>query len=447
MSFVSESAGKSRAFRSAILHCLRAPGARGSDGLPSGVEYFDDGLLVVRNGHIAEVGPAEALLGTISGDVEVVDLRGKLILPGFVDAHIHSPQVDVIASYGTQLLDWLDRYTFPAEQAFAVREHARQTSAFFLDQLLRNGTTTAAVYATVHPWSVDVLFELARPLGMRLIAGKVLMDRNAPAALTDTAESGESETRDLIERWHGRDRLSIAITPRFAITSTPAQLESAGRLAREFPDVYIQSHVSENHAEVAAARALFPESRSYLDVYDRVGLLRERALYGHCVHLDAEDRRRMAESGAVAVHCPTSNLFLGSGLFDFDAADAAGMQVCIGSDVGGGTSYSMLRTLSEAYKIGQLNGRSLSAFDLLHLGTLAGASALHVEDRIGRFIPGAEADFIVIDWSSTPILLRRSSVAQTIEEKLFALMMLGDDRAISACHVLGKNLLSPDTAP
>ncbi|WP_028312746.1 guanine deaminase [Derxia gummosa] len=441
----SESAGKPRAFRSSILHCLKAPGARGADGLPDGVEYFEDGVLVVENGHVVEVGPAHALLARL-GDIEVVDQRGKLILPGFVDGHIHSPQVDVIASYGTQLLDWLERYTFPSEQSFARLEHARETSRFFLDELLRNGTTTAVVFATVHEHSVDALFELAQARQMRLIAGKVLMDRNAPAALTDTAASGEAETRALIERWHGRDRLSIAITPRFAITSTPAQLESAGRLAREFPDVYIQTHVAENHAEIAAVRDLFPDSRSYVDVYDRVGLLRERALYGHCVHLDAADRRRMAQTGAVAVHCPTSNLFLGSGLFDFDAAAADGMAVCVGSDVGGGTSYSMLRTLSESYKIGQLKGTSLSAFDLLHLGTLAGAKALGVADRIGRFVPGAEADFIVIDWAATPVLLRRSGIAQTIEEKLFALVMLGDDRAISACHVLGENRLSPTTA-
>ncbi|WP_085316549.1 guanine deaminase [Derxia lacustris] len=444
MTSSSESAGKPRAFRSSIVHCLHAPGARGADGIPAGVEYFADGVLVVQNGHVLEVGPADALLARL-GDLEVLDHRGRLIVPGFVDAHIHSPQVDVIASHGTQLLDWLERYTFPAEQSFADLEHARETSRFFLDELLRNGTTTAAVFGTVHRQSVDALLELAQARRMRLIAGKALMDRNAPAALTDTAESGESETRALIERWQGCDRLSVAITPRFAITSTPAQLESAGRLAREFPEVYIQTHVAENHAEIAAVRELFPDSRSYLDVYDRVGLLRERALYGHCVHLDAVDRRRMADTGAAAVHCPTSNLFLGSGLFDFDAADASDMPVCVGSDVGGGTSYSMLRTLAEAYKIAQLNGRSLGAFDLLYLGTLAGAEALQVADRIGRFIPGAEADFNIVDWSCTPVLLRRSAVAQTIEEKLFALVMLGDDRAISACHVLGENLLFPRT--
>ena len=342
-----------RAIRGDFLHCLDDPGASpGTEAL----EAVDDGVLLVDGGRVVSLLPAaHADLGP---DVPVEDWRGHLIVPGFVDTHVHYPQVDVIASYGTQLLDWLERYTFPAERRFADREHADGVAKFFLDRLLENGTTTAAVYCTVHPQSVDAFFTEAGRRDLRMIAGKVLMDRNCPEDLRDTPASGYEDSRALIERWHGKGRLGYAITPRFAPTSSPDQLALAGRLARECPDTWIQSHVAENRAEVAWARELFPEARSYLDVYDRAGLLRERSVYGHCIWLDDADRARMADCGAAAAFCPTSNLFLGSGLYDLAEARAAGMLTGLATDVGGGTSYSMLTTLAEAYKVQQIGRAS-----------------------------------------------------------------------------------------
>jgi guanine deaminase len=418
-----------------ILHFRADPGLHDD---PSAYEYFEQGALIVAGGHVEAVGPAAELVAAAGGDLRIVDHGARLIMPGFIDTHIHYPQTDVIASGGQNLLDWLERYTFPAEQRFADADHARAVAEFFLDELLRNGTTTAQVLGTVHKQSVDKFFQAAAARRLRMIAGKTLMDRHCPPGLCDSAAEGERDMRELIETWHGRERLHYAITPRFAATSSEAQLQGAGRLAAEFPDVYIHSHLAETRDEVSWIRRLFPDSRSYLDVYDRYGLLRERATYAHCIYLDATDRMRMAASGAGAAFAPTSNLYLGSGLFDIAASDAAGMRFALATDVGGGSSFSMLRTMAEAYKVAQLQGQQLPPLRAFYLATLAGARMLGLADRIGRFAPGSEADFIVLDPQATPLLARRIGQSRTLSERLLVFMILGDDRAIAATYVLGK---------
>jgi guanine deaminase len=360
-----------------------------------------------------------------------------LILPGFIDTHIHYSQTDVIASPGHNVLHWLEHYTFPEEARFADAAHAAEVAEFFLDELARNGTTTALVFGTVHRASADAIFAAAARRKLRLAAGQVMMDRQCPEGLRDTPASVRRDVRELAERWHGHERLHYAITPRFAITSSDAQLALAGELARAHPDAFVHSHVAEHRDEVESARTLFPAARSYLDVYDRFGLLRERAIYAHCLHLDSTDRQRMAESGAAAAFCPTSNLFLGSGLFDLAQADAAGMRFALATDVGGGTSFSMLRTMSEAYKVAQLQDQRLTALRSFYLATLGGARAMRLEDKIGSFAPGREADFIVLDPKATPLLERRMKSATTLEERLFAWMILGDERAVRETYVLG----------
>jgi guanine deaminase len=422
------------AYRGTVLHFLADPGERDD---PHALQLFEDGLLVIEQGRVKAAGPAQQLLSSLPKGAELTDYSDCVLMPGFIDTHIHYPQVDIIASYGSQLLDWLERYAYPAEQRFADASHAREAADFFLTELLRNGTTTALVFASVHALSVEMFFEQAAARNLRMIAGKVLMDRNCPEALRDTAEGGYRESAELIEKWHGRGRLGYAITPRFAGTSTELQLELAGKLARDHPGTHIHSHMSENTDEIAWIRQLYPWSRSYLDVYERFGLLRERAVYAHCIHLDDEERGRFAQSGSAASACPTSNLFLGSGLFDFDASLAAGMRVGMGTDVGGGTSYSMLRTLSEAYKVSQLKRQRLSPWRAFYLATLGGARALRLDGEIGNFAPGKEADFVVLRLASTPMLERRMRAASTFAEKLFALMMLGDDRAVAATYILG----------
>jgi guanine deaminase len=423
-----------QAFRGALLHFLGDP-----DELGEGAhEYFDDGLLVLHDGKVDAAGTARALLPGLPEGAEVVDYSGKLIMPGFVDTHVHYPQIDIIAAYGEQLLEWLERYTFPIERRFADPEYAREVADFFLTELLRNGTTTALVFATVHPQSADAFFTAARARGLRMIAGKVLMDRNCPELLRDTAESAYADSKALIEKWHGTDRLLYAVTPRFAPTSTERQLELAGRLLDEHPGVYLQSHVAENKSEVAWVAELYPWSRSYIDVYDHFGLLRQRAVYAHCIHLDSADRERMGETGAAMSFCPTSNLFLGSGLFDADAAKRHRVRVGIGTDVGGGTTLSMLRTLDEAYKVVQLGGQRLSPLRAFYLATLGSARSLYLDDRIGNFVAGKEGDFIVLDLAATPLMARRMANTADLVERLFVLMMLGDDRSVLATHIMGR---------
>lgn len=423
------------AHRGAILHFRSDPGPHDD---PGSFEFFEDGLLVTDEGRVAALGPARELLPTLPTDAQVVEHGDNILMPGFVDAHIHYPQTDIIGSGGRQLLDWLENYTYPTEGRFSDLAHAQEVAEFFLDELVRNGTTTAMVFCSVHRASVQAFFQAAASRRMRMVAGKVLMDRNCPEYLRDSPATGERDSRELLEAWHRRERLLYAITPRFAVTSSEAQLESAGRLAHDFPDALIHSHVAENLAEVAWVKRLFPHARSYLDVYDRYGLLRDRAVYAHCIHFDQTDRERMAQSGASAAFCPSSNLRLGSGLFDVAAADAAGMRFSTATDVAGGSSFSMLRTLGDAYNVAQLSNQHLSPLRAFYLATLGGARALGVDSQVGRFTVGAEADFIVLDLHATALIARRTARSPTLAEKLLVLMTLGDDRIILHTYVLGR---------
>ena len=366
------------------------------------------------------------------------DHAGRLVLPGFVDTHVHSPQLDVIASYGSELLDWLNTYTFPAERRYADPQVAAEGAALFLDALLASGTTAAVVFPTVHKVSADALFAAAAERGMRVIAGKVLMDRHAPDGLRDDVEQAEADCRALIDRWHGRDRLAYAVTVRFAPTSTPEQLAMAGRLCAEDPTLYMQTHVAENRDEVRWVRELFPEARSYLDVYARAGLLHPRSVLAHGIWLDDADRAALRDSGAQIAHSPSSNLFLGSGLFGWRAAEAAGAAVSMASDVGGGTSLSMLRTLADAYKVQAMAGERLTAWKALHAATRGAAQALGLGHEIGSLEPGRHADLAVWDWAVGPVARQRLDVAQSLHEQVFAWMTLGDERNLAAAYVAGR---------
>lgn len=422
-----------QAYRASLLHFHADPAFS-----EHAHAWYEDGLLIVADGKIVAAGDYATLAASLAPGVAVDDYRGKLILPGLIDTHLHFPQTDMIASPAPGLLPWLDNYTFPTERRFADPVHARAVAEFFLDELLRCGTTTAMVYCSVHPQSVDAFFAASEARGLRMVAGKVLMDRHCPEWLRDSAEQGARDTQELIGRWHGRGRALYAITPRFAPTSTEAQLQLAGELARAHPDVYLQTHVAENEDECRWMASLFPQARSYLDVYDHYGMLRPRSMFGHCIWLDQRDRERMAETGAAAAVCPTSNLFLGSGLFDFERADGAGMALSLATDVGAGTSFSMLRTMNEAYKVARLKGAHLGALRMFYLATLGAARAMRLEGVIGNFSAGAEADFIVLDPQATPLLARRTQGCASLEELLFALAMLGDERAVAATYAFGR---------
>ena len=426
-----------RALRGRLLWFSGDPWTQGE----AAHHYVADGLLVIENGRVRAAGDASDLLATLPADAEIVDHRPHLIMPGFIDAHIHMPQTQVVASYGAQLMDWLNRYTFVEEQKHAQQGHAEKLAAFCLDELLANGTTTAAVYGSVHRQSAEAFFRESQRRNTRMIAGKVMMDRNAPEALTDTAESGYRDSRDLIARWHGKGRQLYAITPRFAITSTPEQLAAAGRLAAEHPDCHIQTHIDENRAEIAFARELYPEAADYADIYRRFGLLGPKSLMGHCIHMTHNEWQAFAATGAVAVFCPTSNLFLGSGLFDWAHARQRGVKVAVATDIGGGTSYSMLRTMAEAYKVLQLQGQSLSAFAALHAITLGNAQALGLDPWIGSFEPGREADVVVLDIGATRAMAHRLETARDLAEELFVLVTLGDDRNVVATYVMGERVV------
>ncbi|VXC82024.1 guanine deaminase [Pseudomonas sp. 9AZ] len=425
-----------KAYRAAILHSIADPAVV---GVEQSYEYFEDGLLVIDNGQVANVGNAADLLPTLKG-VEITEYRDALITPGFIDTHIHYPQTGMIASYGEQLLDWLNTYTFPTEQQFADKAHAADVAGIFLKELLRNGTTTALVFGTVHKQSVDAFFEAAEALNLRMIAGKVLMDRNAPEYLTDTAESGYADSKELIERWHGKGRLHYAVTPRFAPTSTPEQLTLAGKLLGEYPDLYMHTHLSENRKEIEWVKALFPERKGYLDVYDHYKLIGARSVFAHGVHLCDDECQRLAETGSAVAFCPTSNLFLGSGLFDLNKLEDHGVRVGLGTDVGAGTSFSQLQSLNEAYKVMQLQGKKLDPFKSLYLATLGGAHALYLDDKIGNFESGKDADFVVLDYNATPLISYRMQQAKTLDERLFALTMLGDDRAVKETFAAGQSV-------
>ncbi len=396
--------------------------------------HHQDGLLVIEDGIVVAFGAHAELAPRFPG-VPVERLNG-LVVPGFVDTHIHYPQTDRIAAHGAQLLDWLERHIFAEEARFADRSHADAVAAFFLDELLRNGTTSALVFATVHTASVDALFDAALARDMRIVSGKVLMDQG-PATLRDSVADGRADSEALIARWRGRGRLGYAITPRFALTSSDDQLADAGALLAAHPDALLHTHLAENKSEVAAVAARFPDAADYLDVYDRFGLVGPRSVFAHCIQMSDHALARMGAAGSAIAFCPTSNLFLGSGLFDLAAADRHGVTVGIGSDVGAGTSFSLLATLGEAYKVGQLRGTSLDPFRALHLATAGGARALGLADRIGGLQPGQEADFVVLDDQATPLLARRTAGA-SLFDRLFALQILGDDRAIAATFLAGR---------
>jgi len=421
------------AIRASFLHFKSDPDFSGD-----AFEYLEDGLLILKGGRVRQLVNAPDWIDHLPDGSALYDYSGCLVVPGFIDTHTHYPQTELIASYGLQLLDWLKQYTFPTEEKFSDRDHANQIAEFFCEEMLRNGTTTSAVFATVHSESVDAIFEAAQRRDMCLIAGKVMMDRNAPASLCDDPQQSYRQSVELIQRWHLQGRLHYAVTPRFAPSCSPEQLELCGQLLAEHPDLYLQSHVAENVDEVRWVAELFPESRSYLDVYDRFGLLGPRSVYAHCIHLDEADRVRMAESGAAMAFCPTSNLFLGSGLFSLDSADQHGIRVGLATDVGAGTSFSMLQTLNEAYKVCQLAGHSLTPLKAFYLATLGSAESLYLDHRIGNFEVGKEADFVVLDLQATELMKLRMQNAQSLEDKLFALMMLGDDRCVQATHVMGQ---------
>ena len=417
-----------------VVHCVDDPWQSGD----AAAQVFENGYLSVENGRVVAVGDAGELSAEDLSGCTQVDYRGKLIVPGFIDGHLHYPQTGVIASYGAQLLEWLEKYTFPAEAKFSDEAYAASAADFFIKELLRNGTTSAFVYATVHEQSVDAIFNAAATVNMRLVSGKVMMDRNCPENLRDSAVSGYEQSQQLIDKWHGKKRLNYAVTPRFAPTSTDKQLELSGRLFNDNEGVYLQSHVAENQAEIDWVAELFPWSRSYLDVYDHFGLLGERAIYGHCIYLDDTDLVKISQSKTVAAFCPTSNLFLGSGLFDLVGAKARGINTVLASDVGGGTSFSMLRTADEAYKVTQMAGNTVTPVQLFYEITLGAAQALSIDNYVGNFAAGNEADFLVLDTAATDVLAQRTDLAQSIEEVLFALIVLGDDRCTVATHVMGE---------
>ncbi len=407
-----------------------------------------DGLVLCADGRIVAAGSYADLASRVPSGTPVHDHTGRILSAGFVDAHVHSVQLGIIGSCGNNLLDWLDRTTYPAEAAFADPAHAARMARLFCDELVRNGTTTACVFGSVHPASVDALFEEAEHRRLGMIAGKVWMDRNAPAALLDTAQSAYDDSRALIARWHGRGRARYAITPRFAPTSSEAQLRAAGALWKEHPDVHVQTHVAESAREVEWVRELFPGRANYLDVYDHYGLLGPRAILAHGIHLAEEELARCHAVGAGIAHCPTSNLFLGSGGFDVFRARRADRPVAVGlgTDVGAGTSFSLLQTLGEAHKVARMFGHTLDAVRGLWLATRGGARALGMDDQVGRLEPGLAADVVVLDPRATPLLAARTSRAGSIEEVLFLLMTLGDDRAVHATYAAGARVHSRDGA-
>ena len=425
------------AVRGTLVYCRDDPFLTDAD---TALVHEPDGLVICRDGIIQAVGPYAALHSELPANADLADYSGCLITPGFIDTHVHYVQTGIIGAQGLQLLDWLTHYTFVAEQAFGDPAVAQETARVFCDELLRQGTTTALVFCSVHVDSVDALFVEAQKRNLRVIAGKVLMDRNAPAALTDTARTGYDQSKALIAKWHGRGRCLYAITPRYAGSSTPEQLELAGRLWREHPDTFMQTHIAENLDEVAWVMKLFPQRRNYLDIYDHYGLIGRRAVLAHGIHLSESEFQRCHATGTALAHCPTSNLFLGSGLFPMRAArdPRRPVHVGLGTDIGAGTSFSLLATMSEAYKVAQLLSRPIDAAEAFFLATLGGARALALDDRVGTLAPGREADMVVLDPNATPLLTFRVDRSGSIAETLAVLATLGDDRTVRATYVAGK---------
>ncbi len=419
--------------------------------------YEADGLLVIGPGPVGAASPQVVLAAGAYADlhsrfpnVPIEHLPGRLIAPGFVDLHIHYPQTDVIGSPADGLLPWLENYTFPHESRFADSAYAADVARFFLDELARNGVTTALTFATSHPQSVDALMTEAQQRGLRLVTGKVLQDRHSPDGVRDQTEQSLLDTEALIQRWHGVDRLGYAITPRFAPTCSDAQMRGAGELAQRYPSVWVQTHVAENLDEVRWVRDLYPQARSYLSVYEQFGLMRPRAVYAHCIHLDDTDRALMRDTGSVAAVSPTSNLFLGSGFFDYAGADRVGVGYGLASDVGGGTSFSPFRTMLAAYEVGRAGvtgggafktGVSLAPSHLWWQHTAGAAQALGLGGVVGNLQPGCEADFVVLNPAATPLLARKTAAANHLEEWLFSMIVLGDDRLVERTVVAGREQL------
>lgn len=411
------------------------------DGLDATMVYESDAIVAFGEGRITHFGPASRVGPQLPPGISIRNYGpDALISAGFLDSHVHFAQTPMIGAYGVQLLDWLEKYTFPTERRYADKAFAASVAKVFFAEQLRNGTTTSGIYCTVFPQSVDALFEEAERLGMRIVAGKVLMNRNAPDYLLDTTQGGYDDSKALLRKWHGRGRLLYGITPRFAPTSTPDQLQSAGELWDEFPDCYLQTHVSENVDEVGWVKELFPERAGYLDVYDHHGLCRPRAVFGHGVHLAEAELQTMHRTGSAISHCPTSNFFLGSGSLDIWNAmrDDRRVRVGLGTDLGAGTSFSMLLTLNEAYKAAQVNRRTLTGAHGLYLATRGTAHAMYLDDKVGSLAPGMEADIVVLDMKSTPVIEYRMQFAEDIHEALFIQMTLGDDRAVQATYVAGQ---------
>ena len=426
-----------RVYRGELLHFLADPA---KVALQESYQYFEDGLMIIKDGLIESIGEANELLPTLDDNIDVTHYKSGLMMPGFIDTHVHYPQTEMIASYGEQLLEWLENYTFPFERQFSDLEHGKNVAEFFLSQLLEAGTTTALVFGTVHKASVDAFFTVAQQKKLRMICGKVLMDQNCPDYLSDTAQTGYDDSKALIEKWHNTDRLQYAITPRFAPTCSTEQLNKAGQLLAEHPSVYLHTHLSENKAEIAWVKALFPDSTGYLDVYDKSKLLGRRSVFAHGVHLHDEECQRLGETNSAIAFCPSSNLFLGSGLFNLQQAQKFDVNVGLGSDIGAGTTFSMLSTINEGYKTQQLRQEKLSPFQSLYLATLGGARALDLEGTIGNFVRGAEADFVLLDYHATPLMARRMQHCTTLSEKLFILSMLGDERHVKATHIMGERV-------
>jgi len=402
--------------------------------------YQHDGGLLIEDGVIAAIGDYAQLRAMAPDDMQEIDHRPHLILPGLIDTHMHFPQMQVIASYAGSLLEWLNTYTFHEECRFVESDHAARIATHFYDELVRHGTTTAAAYCSVHKASADAFFAEAMKRGMCMVGGKVMMDRNAPQGLLDTPQMSYDETRAVIAEWHGKGRNHVAITPRFAITSTPGQMQAAQALAQEFPDLHIQTHLSENHDEIRYTCELYPEAKDYTDIYARYGLLGKKSLLGHAIHLSDRETDLLSETGSVAVHCPTSNLFLGSGLFPLKELMRRDRPVRVGvaTDIGGGSSYSMLRTLDEAYKIQQLLGERMNPLETFFLMTRGNAEALSLSDRIGTLEVGTDADLVVLDAASTPAMKLRMETVTTLPEELFLLQTMGDDRAVAETYVAGQ---------
>mgnify|MGYP000325920640 FL=1 len=406
------------------------------------VRYLEDGVIITEQGKIRWFGTWNDAQDHLPANVDIQHYPEQLIIPGMIDTHIHFPQTEMVGAYGEQLLSWLNTYTFPTEIQFKDKAYASEIAKFFVNELLKNGTTTALVFCTVHPESVDALFEAAEQHQMRLIAGKVMMDRHAPEALCDSADSSYDDSKALIEKWHGQGRALYAITPRFAPTSTPEQLERAGQLKAEHPDVYVHTHLSENKDEIAWVKDLFPAQKGYLDVYHHYGLTGQRSVFAHCVHLEDAEWQCMHETDSAIAFCPTSNLFLGSGLFPLNKTWQQQVKVGLGTDVGAGTSFSLLQTVNEAYKVQQLQGDKLSAYESLYHATLGGAKALDLDDKLGNFNVGKEADFVVLNLKPTALQQLRQSRSKSLEDSLFALFTMGDDRNIEATYIYGQKAYS-----